>query len=96
LSSKTFSERIEELNSKLKESNHLRESDVLINEIDTLECVLGHMANPKYVDKARGIEIAEAKKNFKQANHLREELCDLHDMGSEISAKIQKHNRNQL
>ena len=29
--------RVEELNSILKESNNLRESDILINEIDTLE-----------------------------------------------------------
>jgi transcriptional regulator of heat shock response len=29
--------RVQELNLKLKESNNLRESDILINEIDTLE-----------------------------------------------------------
>jgi len=33
----TLNKRIEELNLKLKESNNLRESDILINEIDTLE-----------------------------------------------------------
>jgi hypothetical protein len=32
-------ERIEDLNIKLKNSNNLRESDILINEIDTLESV---------------------------------------------------------
>jgi hypothetical protein len=32
--------RVEELNLKLKESNSLRESDILINEIDTLESIL--------------------------------------------------------
>jgi hypothetical protein len=74
---------------KLKESNNLRESDILINEIDTLECVLGHLSDLKYGDKARAIEIAEANKNFKQANRLREELCKIHDMESEISAQIQ-------
>ena len=74
---------------KLKDSNNLRETDILINEIDTLECVLGYMANLKYGDKARAIEIAETKKNFKQAKRLREELCDIHDIESEISAKMQ-------
>ena len=39
--------------------------------------------------KARAIEIAETKKNFKQAKRLREELCDIHDIESEISAKMQ-------
>jgi len=82
-------ERIQDLNLKLKESDNLRESDILINEIDTLECVLGHLSDLKYGDKARAIEIAEANKNFKQANRLREELCKIHDMESEISAQIQ-------
>ena len=49
--------RIQELNLKLKESNNLRESDVLINEIDTLESILGRLADLKYGDKARAIEI---------------------------------------
>jgi hypothetical protein len=35
----TLQERVQELNLKLKESNNLRESDVLINEIDTLESI---------------------------------------------------------
>ena len=74
---------------KLKDSNNLRETDILINRIDTLECVLGYMANLKYGDKARAIEIAETKKNFKQAKRLREELCGIHDIESEISAKMQ-------
>jgi hypothetical protein len=82
-------ERIEDLNVKLKNSNNLRESDILINEIDTLEGTLGRLSDLKYGDTARAIEIAEAKKNFKQAKRLREELCDIHDMESEISAHMQ-------
>jgi flagellar hook-basal body complex protein FliE len=88
--------RIEELNVKLKNSKNLREPDILINETDTLECVLGHLANLKYGDKARAIEIEEANKNLKQAKYLREKLCDTHDVESEISAKMQKQNRYQL
>jgi hypothetical protein len=32
----SLQERIQELNSKLKDCDNLRESDILINEIDTL------------------------------------------------------------
>ena len=62
-----YKNRIQELNLKLKESNNLRESDVLINEIDTLESILGRLADLKYGDKVRAIEIAEANHDFKQA-----------------------------
>ena len=37
----TLQERVEELNLKLKDSNNLRESDILINEIDTLRVFWG-------------------------------------------------------
>ena len=50
-----LSERVQE---------NLRESDVLINEIDTLESVLGRLSDLKYGDKARAIEIAEANNNY--------------------------------
>ena len=66
--------RIQELNLKLKESNNLRESDVLINEIDTLENILGRLLDVKYGDKTRAIEIGEADHNFKQAGCLRKQL----------------------
>jgi hypothetical protein len=85
--------RIQELNMKLKDSNTLRASDILINEIDTLECVLGHLSGLKYGDMMMAIEIAEANNKFQQAKHLREELCDMHDMESQISAQMQKQNR---
>jgi flagellar hook-basal body complex protein FliE len=78
-------ERIEELNMKLKDSNELRESDILINEIDTLESVLDRLSDLKYGEIARAIEIADSNKNIKRAKRLREELCDIHDMESEIN-----------
>jgi len=52
-----LSERVQDLNLKLKDSKNLRESDILINEINTLESVLGHLSDLKYGDKARAIEI---------------------------------------
>jgi transcriptional regulator of heat shock response len=79
--------RIEELNLKLKESNNLRESDILINEIDTLESILGHLADLKYGDKARAIEIAEANNDFRQSIRLRKQLNKIQDLEDEISAQ---------
>jgi hypothetical protein len=84
-----LSERVQDLNLKLKDSNNLRESDVLINEIDTLESVLGGLSDLKYGDKARAIEIAEANNNYQLANRLREQIIKIQDMESEISAQIQ-------
>ena len=85
----TLNKRIEELNLKLKESNNLRESDILINEIDTFESILGRLADLKYGDKARAIEIAEANNNYQQANRLRNQLIKIQDTEDEISAQIQ-------
>jgi hypothetical protein len=66
--------RIQELNLKLKDCNNLRESDNLINELDTLESILGRLSDLKYGDKARAIEIAESNNNYQQANRLRKQL----------------------
>ena len=40
----------EDLNLKLKDSNNLRESNILINEIDTIESTLGRLSDLKYGD----------------------------------------------
>jgi len=66
--------RIQELNLKLKDCNNLRESYNLINELDTLESILGSLSDLKYGDKARAIEIAESNNNYQQANRLRKQL----------------------
>jgi hypothetical protein len=87
---KTLQERVQELKLKLNESNNLRESDILINKIDTLESVMGRLSDLKYGDKTRAIEIAEANYDFKQAIRLRQQLNRLQDMESEISVQIQR------
>jgi hypothetical protein len=74
----------------LKESNNLRESDIFINEIDTIESILGRLSDLKYGDKVRAMEIAEANYDFKQAIRLRKQLNKLQDMESEISILIQR------
>ena len=83
----TLQERVQELKLKLKDCNDLRESDILINEIDTLESILGRLSDLKYGEKARAIEIAEANHNYKQANRLRKQIIKIQDIDSEISAQ---------
>ncbi len=60
-------ERLRELDMKLKEFNNLRESDILINEIDTLDSILGRLMDLKYGEKTRAIEISEANQDFRRA-----------------------------
>src|ERR671910_246746 len=80
-------ERVQELNSKLKESNNLRESDILINETDTLESILGRLSDLKYGAETQAIEVANANYDFKQANRLRKQLIKIQDTKDEISAQ---------
>jgi hypothetical protein len=83
----TLQERVQVLKLKLKDSDDLRESDILINEIDTLESVLGRLSDLKYSEKARAMDIAEANHDFKQANRLRKQIIKIQDLESEISAQ---------
>ena len=85
----TLQSRVEELNLKLKDCNNLRESDILINEIDTLESILGRLSDLKYGDKVPAIEIAEANHDFRRALRLRKQINKIQDLESEISAQIQ-------
>jgi hypothetical protein len=52
--------RVEELNLEFRVCNNLRQSYILINEIDTLECVQARLSDLKYGNKTRAIDIAEA------------------------------------
>jgi hypothetical protein len=79
-------DKVQELKLKLNDCANLRESDILINEIDTLESILGCLSDLKYGNKVRAIEIAEANHNFQQAIRLRKRLIKHQDLESEISA----------
>jgi hypothetical protein len=82
-------EKIQELEIELQDSNTAREKEVLVNEIDTLKCVLGHLFSLKAGgDETRAIEIAEANQDFKEAVRLRKQLIKFQDLESEISAQI--------
>jgi hypothetical protein len=52
-------DKIQELEIELEDSNIAREKQVLLNEIDTLNCVLGHLFKLK-PDEISDIKIAEA------------------------------------
>ena len=86
----SLQEQVEELNLKLKDCNNLRESDILINEIDTLESILGRLSDLKYGAETRAIEVANANYDFKQANRLRKKLIKFQDTEDEISAQCSK------
>ena len=88
----TLQERVEELNFNLKNSNKLRESDFLINEIDMLEGILGRLSDLKYGAETRAIEVANANYDFKQANRLRKQLIKNQDNKVEISAQCSNTN----
>ena len=68
---KTFEKGIDELKLNLNDSNNLSKSDILINNIDTHECIVGRLYDLKYGDKTRNLEISEAYYDFKHAILLR-------------------------
>jgi hypothetical protein len=71
-------EKIQELEIELEDSNTDREKEVLLNEIDTLGCVLGHLLNLKPSgDVTRAIGIAKANNNFQQARRLTDQINKL-------------------
>ena len=78
----SLQEQVQELNLKLKDCNNLRESEILLNEIDTLESILGRLCDLKYGAETRAIEVANANFDFKQANRLRKKLIKFQDMRS--------------
>jgi hypothetical protein len=86
----SIQERVQKLNLKLNDCNSLCESDILINEIDTLESILGRLSDLKYGAETRAIEVVNANYDFKQANRLRKILIKFQDTEDEISAQCSK------
>jgi hypothetical protein len=72
-------DKIQELEIELEDSNSDREKEIIVNQIDTLKCVLDHLFYLKYGEKVRAVEIAEAKNNFQQAKQLRKKLIKIQD-----------------
>ena len=84
-------EKIQELEIELEDSNTAREKQVLVNEIDTLRCVLGHLFNLKPGgDVTRAIGIAEANNNFRQARRLKDQINKLKSLEYLVSILCEK------
>jgi len=82
-----FENSLQERIQELKDYNNLRESDILINEIDILESILGRLSDLKYGAETRAIEVANANNDFKQANRLRKQIIKIQEIEDEISAQ---------
>lgn len=81
-------DKIQELGIELEDSNTDREKEIIVNQIDTLKCVLDHLFNLKYDEKVCAVEIAEDKNNF-QPKHIRKQLIKIQDVEYKINAQIQ-------
>lgn len=53
-------DKIQELEIELENSNSDREKEIVMNQIDTLKCVLDYLFTLKYGEKVRAVEITEA------------------------------------
>ena len=71
-------DKIQELEIELEDSNTDREKEVIVNRIDILKCVLGHLLNLKPSgDVTQAIGIAKANINFQQARLLTDQINKL-------------------
>jgi hypothetical protein len=59
-------DKIQELEIELEDSNSDREKEIIVNQINTLKCVLDQLFNLKYGEKVRAVAITEANDNFLQ------------------------------
>lgn len=65
-------EKIQEREIEQEESYSLRESDILMHEIETLKCILGYMTKLKYSDQTQTKEIMGTNdNNFQYSKCLR-------------------------
>ncbi|MGA7370164.1 MAG: hypothetical protein WBX01_13625, partial [Nitrososphaeraceae archaeon] len=69
-------DKIQELEIEIRDSITTREKEVLLNEIDTLKCVLGHLFNLKSVSDITG----GVNNNFQQARQGAEHLVKIHEL----------------
>jgi hypothetical protein len=86
-------DKIQELEIELEDSNTDIEEEVVVNRIETLKCVVGHLFNLKSgSDETRAIKIAEANNDLRQTKHLRSHVIKIQDLESEISAVMYNQN----
>jgi hypothetical protein len=61
-----LNDKMHELEIELEDSNTDKEKEIIVNQIDTLNCVLNHLLNLKYCENVRAIKIVEANDNLQQ------------------------------
>jgi hypothetical protein len=61
-------DKMQELEIELEDSTTDIEKEIIVNQIDTLKCVLDHLFNLKYGGKVCAVKIAEANNNFQVIN----------------------------
>jgi transcriptional regulator of heat shock response len=62
-------DKIQELEIELEDSSTAREKEILVNQTDTLNCVLDHLFNLKPGgDEIRTIKMAKTNNNYQKAN----------------------------
>jgi hypothetical protein len=77
-------DRIQVLEIELDDSNSDREKEIIVNQIDTLKCVLGHLFNLKCDEKVRAVEITESNDNSQQVKRLKKKLIMVQDKLSKL------------
>ena len=66
-------DKIQELEIELEDSTIAREKEILVNQTDTLTCVLDHLFNVKPgSDEIRNIKMAETNNNYQKANRRKQ------------------------
>jgi hypothetical protein len=72
-------DKMQELELELEDSNSDREKEIVVNQIDTLKCVLDHLFNLKHSEKVRAVDITETNDNIPQGKRLRKKLVMIQD-----------------
>jgi hypothetical protein len=80
-------DKLQDLEIELEDSNSDREKEIIVNQIDTLKCVLDHLFNLKHSEKVRAVDITETNDNTPQGKRLRKKLVMIHDVESKINAR---------
>ena len=82
-------DKIQELETELEDSNTVREKEVLLNQVRTLQRVLGHLFKLKsgVDDELLTIGAVETNSHYQQANRLKQ-LNKIQDLKGEISVTM--------
>jgi hypothetical protein len=78
-------DKMQELEIELEDSNTDREKESIVNQIETLKCVLDHL----HGEKVRAVKIVETNNNFQAINPSKKTVKLNTNYRVEISTQIQ-------